>query len=363
MNMTNILNTMDRKAIALYALAAVCVLLLGVVIWQTSRAGGLSGEKEALTQDLAVQDERVSQLERDNRAILRDIPTLQQLEIEVQDLQDRRLYLAEEVFRLEVDLDRMEGEQKAVEDLRASQDDLEERINALERERSTLEPLIAQLRDNISVLQEELDGLVEMREALTPTVNPVVPMCTGSMEPAITCLDRVEILTNFKPDEIGLGNVIAFTAEDCENIQDGSTLHRVIDISQEAGLFYFETQGDNAFGPDGCKTPESRIAGYVLSIEKNVVPENSDLRTEVNDARDSYDDTKAELETYYNEHCGDATGGETCTPSDKVANEIEKLEAIFEYNACLYENALTKARYQNASTMPSLNVCAPPLFY
>lgn len=106
-----------------------------------------------------------------------------------------------------------------------------------------------------------------------------VPRCTGSMEPAITCLDHTLSRLRPAPDDIEVSSVIGYESCGLHN------LHRVVEIHLIGGKRHYLAKGDNNLHPDNCLVPHEDVTQLVVRVERNLVPENAWLRDEVNAAR------------------------------------------------------------------------------
>ena len=143
-------------------------------------------------------------------------------------------------------------------------------------------------------------------------------LCTGSMEPALTCLDEVTIRTDFAPADITVGTIIDFLSSpvDCP-VREG--IHRVVDVKVEDGVHYYWTKGDNAEADD-CWLPESYVHGYVVDVHVGVRPENADLRESVNDSKARLDEARAkyrEAAAAYDDYCLRWATGPDCELPDE----------------------------------------------
>ncbi len=112
--------------------------------------------------------------------------------------------------------------------------------------------------------------IVEER-TLPPASMKVAPACSGSMEPEITCLDEVTIVTEYSPNEIEAEAVIMFDAPD----GSGLILHRVLQVREEDGKHSYWTGGDANPVPDEWWVSEDLVIGYMTKIHKDVRPENA----------------------------------------------------------------------------------------
>ena len=95
----------------------------------------------------------------------------------------------------------------------------------------------------VDELEVEIKELQEQRRPLILSPGAVATsgfLCTGSMYPAITCLDRGSWLEEFNPEDIVVGATISFNPN-CweEGPDDIPTAHRVKEIKVEDGTYYF----------------------------------------------------------------------------------------------------------------------------
>ena len=105
------------------------------------------------------------------------------------------------------------------------------------------------------------------------------------MEPVLTCLDEITYLTHFSARDITIGTIIAFASPSCQGGR--GLLHRVMDIKVEGGIYYYWPKGDNNQEAHGCWVPHTDVKGYVVAIHQNARLANAELRTQVNQARQS----------------------------------------------------------------------------
>ena len=219
---------------------------------------------------------------------------------------------------------------------------LEETVLTLEEEKRGLEAEIEAFRlahESVASLEERavglravISGLENDRKALEVKSNEMFPVCTGSMEPKITCLDTVVVLENFHPEDIAVGTLISFyaPAEDEEEGDDAPpVLHRVAEIKIEEGVHYFWPKGDALEEADGYWISENSVLGYVIELRQGTRPENAALRDRVNgaqaayvtargtmlEARDAYDNTVIK-------HCGSLEAASSCETSRSNFTEI-----------------------------------------
>ncbi|MBF8267403.1 MAG: hypothetical protein HW388_911, partial [Dehalococcoidia bacterium] len=149
------------------------------------------------------------------------------------------------------------------------------------------------LLTRVTSLQNEIAQLEAQRKPLIVESYRGGFKCTGSMEPKITCLDEVTWLANFKPQDIVIGAVIAFTPTAECYLSSSGVAHRVIGIKVEAGIYYYWPKGDANPTPDGCWIPQANVRGYIIELHKDVRPENQALRDMVNSARAALDQAEA----------------------------------------------------------------------
>ena len=122
--------------------------------------------------------------------------------------------------------------------------------------------------------------------AVVPTATPagsMLPrvglMCTGSMEPALTCLDLMVAQPVFTAADITVDSIIRVSS--C----GARFTHRVVAIRNVRERRYYQTKGDAHPEPDNCWIPHHDVYGLIVDIERNAVPQNSALRDGVNAAK------------------------------------------------------------------------------
>ncbi|MCY4583501.1 MAG: hypothetical protein OXE50_12015 [Chloroflexi bacterium] len=239
-------------------------------------------------------------------------------------------------------------------------------LQALEAEKTSLETQVeefklahgsvTQLEERAEGLRAVIAGLEEDRMALQVSSSEMFPTCTGSMEPGITCLDTVVVLTNFRPEDIAVDTVIAFYPPEQTEAGDGPpVLHRVTDIKIEEGVHYFWPRGDALDEPDGHWISKDNVLGYVIELQQGTRPENTALRERVNGAREQYVSARGkmlEARDKYDDtlirHCGSVAAASSCATSQENLAEIraaydtfteawdEYLNAVCEYDKAYY---------------------------
>ena len=294
----------------------------------------LTATQELLTarQDVVTARQQVGQLDRENGTLLSENTDLTK---RVGMLEGLASGLEAQNEELSGTLSSLEPQHQSLKDTLATTEAERQRLEAdnthLLTERSRLEQQLQDIQDtmdSVSSLEErivelkaEVVGLESRRRALLVRSEVSEILCTGSMEPVLTCLDSVTVLTNFRPEDIVVGSIISF-------FEDGDTvttpiLHRVLERKVENGVYYFWPQGDAAEEPDGYWVPEDWVEGYVTELHKNSHPENAELRNDVLAKKDEYYKAQAYYEAVENEVCSDISPGEICYTTDEEENRLD----------------------------------------
>lgn len=142
---------------------------------------------------------------------------------------------------------------------------------------------MTRLEAEVATLERQRQPLLLQMQTGTSTVGF---LCTGSMEPKMTCLDTMTWLTDFDPADITVGSIIVYSPP-CGG-GTGSIAHRVTRVQGAAGIYAFRTKPDAGDREDTCWIPSENVQGYLVDIQKNVRPGNALLRQRVNDARADY---------------------------------------------------------------------------
>ena len=175
--------------------------------------------------------------------------------------------------------------------LEAREAQLRSQVGSLEAREAELRSLVGGLEQQEAGLRAVIASLEDDRKALAVQANEMFPVCSGSMEPKITCLDTVVLLENFLPQDIEVGTVISFIPPPEEGEEAGDpapVLHRVADIKREDGIFHFWPKGDAWADPDGYWVPQTSVVGYVIELLPGTRQQNADLREFVNRTREQY---------------------------------------------------------------------------
>lgn len=94
-------------------------------------------------------------------------------------------------------------------------------------------------------------------------------VCTGSMEPTVTCDDTLVV---FRPStqDLNVGDVIIFKAPmpGCAGVSATSTiLHRIVEVERSPlGLIEFRTKGDGLTNRDPCPVAATQVLFEVLAV-------------------------------------------------------------------------------------------------
>ena len=167
-------------------------------------------------------------------------------------------------------------------------------------------------------------------------------LCTGSMDPTITCLDEMTWLEDFHPADVVVGAVISFTPPD-RGKDEPPTAHRVMAIKVDNGVHYFWPKGDNNPEADGYWIPEYDVGSYLVRIHRNVRPANAELRRLVNAAKEAHNEAHAAYYALRDQHCPNRE--ETCTaPTTAVYERLvvlrEALIVAWEHFDCWQQVAI-----------------------
>ncbi len=175
-------------------------------------------------------------------------------------------------------------------------------------------------------------------------------LCTGSMEPVLTCLDTATWMRDFAPGEIVVGAVINYDNSACwGDAAVGRTAHRVVDIQVIDGVHHYWPKGDAHAHPDGCWVPHTAVNGYIIEFHKNTVPANAELRDNVNAALAAYTTAWEAYLDAIEANCGHREphrcSVSLATALGQQAQSLWRVaEAASAYYSCWYANA-TASQY------------------
>ena len=324
---------------------------------QEARYERLSSERDDLAaqhedlgfrhSDLQVQYEKLG-LQRDDLADRHEDLGFRHSDLQVQyeklglqrdDLADRHEDLGFRHSDLQAQYEKL-GLQR--DELAAQFEDLSFRHSDLQLAVGTVDDL----RTKASALRDEIEELEEWRRPLILALDSAATSgfkCTGSMEPTITCLDRATFLTNFRPEDIVVGATISFNPNCWEDGASGrGAAHRVADIELRGGIYHYWPKGDASDEPDGCWIPQTSVRGYIIEIHKNAVPENAELRDQVNAARAAFVAAREAYRDLLEGYCG-SRDPDGCyldpRPYAEVDEAYERALEAQEHWRCWYENA------------------------
>lgn len=196
------------------------------------------------------------------------------------------------IAALEAERDR---QTQAVADLTAQLGERERELGSLQSALALSGPLTDQfsrMTDELSTLKADYSTLQTDYQALLGSMEPLVAVrtpelggdalyldrsvggvtytgavCSGSMEPNITC-DDLLILYPPKVTDLAVGDIIYFRrpAPDCSGPMEGRyILHRIIQVTAGSDGLAFRTQGDALDVPDACAVPASDVLYKLLT--------------------------------------------------------------------------------------------------
>ncbi len=314
-------------------------------------------EQQVLTANL---EDDVAQLQQKERQLREDLAAVKERNSSLlSELGATRSLLASTTTELDTTQNTLTETEGALEEQTALALRLDEENGALLEERKDLEGRLEtvtgqyadlveragtkeQLEEDATELQQEIRDLENQRAPLILSPNDLHRtgfLCTGSMEPTISCLDEATWLADFRPEDIVVGATIVFSPS-CWNTQ--RVAHRVLEVEVRNGTHYFWPKGDGNRQADGCWVPETNVEMYIVEVHRNVRPENAALRNHVNSAKDTYYEL---LDRY----CGDIPSQECRLPN----REYSEVRAAFDNYSCWTDVALNS---RNPGHIPE-NTC------
>ena len=188
--------------------------------------------------------------------------------------------------------------------------------------RDSLEEEVGQLREDKLALDDEIAEL-SAYIAIIPKPRAGDVKCTGSMEPAITCLDRLTFREVTDDLLLEVGSVATWPEDDY------LVLHRIIAIAEGPKEVYYLTKGDNNLRDDDVWLPRSSLLEAVVGIEEGVYNDDFrvNLRQNINDLTDKHHTALSPCSSVL------FTGG-SCVVSDSQKIAIESTEARLEHVIC-----------------------------
>jgi len=159
---------------------------------------------------------------------------------------------------------------------------LSEQYSRMTDELSTLKADYSNLRTNYEELVRSMEPLVAIRTPelsgdaiyLDRSISGITytgAVCSGSMEPNITCNDLL-VLYPPKITDLGVGDIIYFRrqAPGCTGpLEDRFILHRIVQVTAGPEGLAFRTQGDAVNVVDACPVPASDVLYKLLTNIRN----------------------------------------------------------------------------------------------
>ena len=256
------------------------------------------------------------------------------------------------------------GVERQVATLRGEQQDLEADHAALQASHQDWQDALGtvlELADQADTLRTDIAGLQEEREALRTDIadlqeerEPLILaagraretgfLCTGSMEPLLTCLDTGVLMPAVAPGEIDVGAIIVYAGSACGPDALGSTIHRVIDVQEVDGVHYYWPKGDALAAADGCWVPETAVYGYLVALRKDTVPANAELRDQVNATKAAAQEAWDAFLNLVEANCGHRDHTQcSVSPRTSLGQQyqaaLERFRAAEDVSLCWYDNA------------------------
>ena len=207
---------------------------------------------------------------------------------------------------------------------------------------------VEELTARASGLRTEIATLEERRQPLFLAMQRQRVegfLCTGSMEPKLTCLDTATWMPDFSPDEIVAGTVISFDNRACwSDAVGGRSAHRVVSTHIIDDVQYYWPKGDAHADADGCWVPHTAVDGYLIELHRNTVPANADLRDNVNAANAAYNTAWEAYLDALQANCGHRNpqrcSVDTSTLLGQQAQTLwAQVQETSALNTCWYNNA------------------------
>jgi len=241
---------------ALFVVGAFVLVMAGAYAGARMPAWGdtVRVERDEAQQKLLAAQARVDELRGEREA----------QSTTIRNLTDRIAELEREVGTLQASLALSGpfGEQYST--LTGELAELRTRYNALQVTHNRLEAESARL---VRIRTPELPGDVLRLDRGVPGVTYTGAICSGSMEPNISC-DDLLILYPPSVTDLKVGDIIYYPrrSADCSSILEGRfLLHRITAVTAgEAGVQY-RTKGDALVNPDPCPVPAAEVMYKLLT--------------------------------------------------------------------------------------------------
>lgn len=147
--------------------------------------------------------------------------------------------------------------------------ELQERYGALVLEH---QQLVAAWSNVVPIDTPDLTADLLFVDLSSPGVFVTRPVCSGSMEPDITCDDLLILYEPESISDLGVGDIIYFRRPNatCTGYLEGRwMLHRVINVVANSNGVRLQTQGDALATPDRCFVPAEDVLFKLLTSIHN----------------------------------------------------------------------------------------------
>ena len=213
---------------------------------------------------------------------------LQDALIRLDEVREDRDAQREAVASLTRDLTESERQVGTLQSALALSGPLTDQYTALTRELANLTAEYSALQQSYDEIQGQTGPLVRIRtpelqgdalllDTSVPGVTYTGAVCSGSMEPNISCDDLLILYTPAITD-LDVGDIIYFRRQnaECTGPMDGRfMLHRIIEVTAGTEGIAFRTKGDALAVPDACPVPASDVLYKLLTSirEARITPE------------------------------------------------------------------------------------------
>jgi signal peptidase I len=252
-------------------------ILGGVLVVALTAAGGafagaMTLEWTGSTSELETARVTVASFDRELAARDGRIATL---EARIEELRDEAASLQERVANRDRTISELESALGHSGPLSEQYASLASRHAELRAEFEALAEVHGQLVEGTSSLirirTPELTGDALLFDRSVEGVRYTRALCSGSMEPSISCND---LLLMYRPDvtDLDVGDVIQFRRQqaDCSGpTASGSILHRIVRLVVRDDGLHFETKGDANNRPDACLVPARDVMYKLLASVRN----------------------------------------------------------------------------------------------
>lgn len=230
----------------------------------------------------ASRSEEVERLDRQLTSLTSEVGTtgqaLDSATTRVLDLSEETTALRTEVSEKTVEVEELSVRLTELEELAAGAIGLEASFTSVSESYNLLLDQLRDLEDELALVNAQWEPMVEI-ETFGPNGNPLLlntsmdawvteALCTGSMEPTISCDD---LLVVYPPrfTDLNVGDVIIFKRQNsiCTAYEGGTILHRITRVTSSPGEgLAFETKGDANLRTDPCTVPVTDVTAKVLAV-------------------------------------------------------------------------------------------------